>query len=66
MKVAELLLDRGVDANARNNDNTVPLHFASEGGYPKIVRVLLDRGADVNARDKNYGTPLHCVSRYEL
>ena len=66
MEVAEILLDRGADPNARNNDTTIPLHFASEGLHPKIVRMLLDRGAEVNARDKNYRTPLHCALLHEL
>ena len=48
-----------VDAGARNNYNTILLHFASEGGHLKIVRMLLDRGADVNARDKN--SIVHCI-----
>ena len=65
MQVAEILLDRGVDANARDNNSTIPLHFASQGGHLKIVRMLLDHCADVNARDKNDKTPLHCVLQDE-
>ena len=53
---AELLLDRGADAD------TGALHFAAGGGRLALVRLLLEAGADVNRRDPATGrTPLHAA-----
>ncbi|KAF8496179.1 hypothetical protein F5888DRAFT_413684 [Russula emetica] len=55
--VAQLLLDRGVDINARTNDSSTPLHTAVECGRIEVVRVLLEHGADVGAEDRQGRTP---------
>jgi ankyrin repeat protein len=53
---AELLLDRGADADGG------ALHFAAGGGRLELVRLLLEAGADVNRRDPRTGrTPLHAA-----
>jgi ankyrin repeat protein len=53
---AELLLERGADAN------TGALHFAAGGARLELVRLLLKAGADVNRRDPSTGrTPLHAA-----
>ena len=43
----ELLLDQGADVNARDYQDSTPLHRANT---PEIAGLLLDRGADINAR----------------
>jgi ankyrin repeat protein len=53
---AELLLERGADAN------TGALQFAAGGARLELVRLLLKAGADVNRRDPSTGrTPLHAA-----
>ena len=48
LPVVELLLDRGLDANARETgDNTYAMHWAAAGGHLEIVRRLADAGGDV-------------------
>ena len=62
-RVAQLLLERGVDVNARDNDQATPLHFACYNSSLEIVQVLLDHGAEADARDVDGRTPLHKVSQ---
>ncbi|KAH9066250.1 ankyrin repeat-containing domain protein [Lactarius vividus] len=62
-RVAQLLLDRGVDMNASDKDHWTPLHSASYYGRSEIVRVLLDHGANVNVENHEGETPLELVSR---
>ncbi|KAI9855648.1 MAG: hypothetical protein M1813_009694 [Trichoglossum hirsutum] len=61
-KVIELLLDQGVDVNARCGFavtrqsrfiplSQTPLHMAAHKGEREVVELLLTRGADVDARD---------------
>ena len=59
--VAQLLLERGADPNAQDDDHITPLHLASEHGSLEITRVLLDHGAKVNVANKRGETPLHQV-----
>jgi ankyrin repeat protein len=62
--VAHFLLDRGADADARDDDNCTPLHWASQQGKLEVVRALVERGVDVNAQDHSNWTPLHGASQY--
>jgi ankyrin repeat protein len=65
VRVARLLLDRGVDVNLQNEDRNFPLHFASYSGKLEIVRVLLNSGANANAKNDRGEAPLHQVSQGE-
>jgi ankyrin repeat protein len=62
VKVAQLLLLHGANANAEDNFKSTPLHLASEGGDAEATRVLLVQGADTSARDDFQSTPLHLAS----
>src|SRR6266702_3429014 len=61
--IARLLLERGVDVNARKKNKTAPLHSAAFNGCFEIAQVLLDHGANVDAEDDEGETPLSLVSR---
>ena len=43
--VAKLLLERGADMDARDEDNTIPLHLACSRGRLNIAKVLLEAKA---------------------
>jgi len=49
-----MLLEKGADVNAKNNDGRTALILASENGRTEIVAMLLEKGADVSAKG-DYG-----------
>lgn len=55
-RVAEALLDAGVDANY---GTTTPLHRAAHQESSDVAALLIERGAEVDARDAIGWTPLH-------
>jgi len=54
--VVALLLDFGVNINARDEDGMTPLHRAADGNL-RTARLLIERGADLNIQDKQGYTP---------
>jgi ankyrin repeat protein len=50
----KLLLEAGVDVNARNHSGRTALHWAAESGSPQAVQFLLDHHADRDIEE--YGT----------
>ena len=60
IEAAQLLLERGCDANARNNRGNTPLRVASGFGCTELVRILVEHyGADVTIRSKGGNTCCH-------
>ena len=62
VRVAQLLLECGVDVDARDKNRETPLHLASASGRLEIARVLLKgvKGATVKNDQGDQGrTPLH-------
>jgi ankyrin repeat protein len=54
-----LLLDRGLDLDAANDNGDTALHLAvTNRGAPEIVRFLIARGARLEAQNKRGQTPL--------
>ncbi len=50
--IAQFLIAKGADVNAKNRDGSTPLHSAAFLGRTEIAKLLIQRGADVNP--KNY------------
>jgi ankyrin repeat protein len=70
LEIAQLLLDRGANANAEDSSLSTPLHHVAGGRYPsqedgiRVAQLLLEHGADINAQDSDRQTPLHAASCY--
>jgi hypothetical protein len=58
LAVAELLIARGAEVNAVDNDGDTPLHSAARSGQPEMESLLIKHGAEVNARDNRGRTAL--------
>ena len=54
----ELLLQRGADPHATDDDGNTLLHHAAYGGKEPILRAILALGLDVNRRNRRGYTPL--------
>jgi uncharacterized protein len=63
-KIAEMLISRGADVNARSRNSTgnTPLHAALAGNHKLVAGLLLGHGADVNAADAAGWRPLHLAA----
>lgn len=57
--MAQLLLDRGANVNARDKGGRTPLHNVAGATWPEVVGLLLSRRADPRAADKDRITVLH-------
>jgi ankyrin repeat protein len=58
----QIALKNGANPNAKNNDDSTPLHIAAYHGHVEIVKLLLKRGADPNAKNNDDSTPLHIAA----
>eukprot|EP01035_Chromulina_nebulosa_P069312 gene69312-biopygen15067 len=54
-----LLLDRGADIEAKDENGWTALHDAAGNGHAATVTLLLDRGADIEAKNEDGSTTLH-------
>ena len=65
-EIAELLISKGADVNAKNYIGETPLIMASGMHHKEVVELLIAKGADVNAKIVDGRTPLHLTSNKEI
>ena len=59
--VVELLIQKGADINAGNNDGNTPLHTAAFLGEYEIAELLIENGADVNVTNDDGDSPMNSL-----
>ena len=59
VETVKMLLDLGIDVNARNSEGRTALMGAAHKGRNEIVQLLVDRGADLAARDIGSRDTIH-------
>ncbi|CDW57235.1 tankyrase 1 [Trichuris trichiura] len=62
-EVAEFLIQKGADVNAKDRGGLIPLHNAASYGHFEIGQLLIQHGALANAQDLWGFTPLHEASQ---
>ena len=62
-EIIKLLLNRGIDIDARNGKMQTPLHLSAANLMPEVARLLLDHGAYLESKDVVGDTPLHLAVR---
>ena len=50
--IAEMLISKGADPNAKDVSGATPLHWAAQRNRVSIAELLISRGADINAKTK--------------
>jgi len=58
----KILVNKGADVKAKDNDENTVLHSAAERGNEAVVHLLLGRGADVKTKDNHGSTVLHSAA----
>ncbi|WP_257264172.1 ankyrin repeat domain-containing protein [Endozoicomonas sp. ONNA2] len=60
--IIAMLMKRGADINARDNNAETVLHHTAHLDRPAIIDQLMNHGADINARNNEGRTVLHLVA----
>jgi ankyrin repeat protein len=61
--VVRLLVKKGTDIDAKDNEGQTALLWAAKRGYEGIVKFLIENGADATAKSTNGQTALSCAMK---
>ena len=66
MKMADLLIENGVDLNCRNENEDAPLHVMAKKKRLSCIVTLISNGADINVINKDGRNSLHLAVEVNL
>lgn len=56
LSICELLIEKGAEVNAKDDDGETALHTAARGGHLETVKFLVEKGADISLRSTGFKT----------
>ena len=59
VEILNILVEKGVDINAKDKSGWTPLHTAVANKNDALVKALISNGADLTIKDESGWTPLH-------
>ena len=62
-EIVELLISKGADLHAKDEDNDAPLHWTVSESRDDIVGLLIAEGVDINSKGDYDSTALHQAAR---
>ena len=64
--IVKLLLESGADPNAKDDQQSTPLHHAMySDGAISLAKMLIQAGADINAENRDQWTSLHIAAKHQ-
>jgi ankyrin repeat protein len=66
ISVAKMLIEEGMNVNARNSSDRTPLHEAARSESFKMAEMLIDAGAKFHIKNKNGLTPMDYTKSPEM
>jgi ankyrin repeat protein len=51
--VVQILLERGANVVAKDDDGMTPLYLVAENGNEAVVKLLVEKGVDIGAKDNS-------------
>jgi len=64
--LAEVLIEKGAEVDAKDREGKTPLHIAAEQVDRDFAEFLLKNGADINAEDNDGNTPIYYARQNQL
>jgi hypothetical protein len=62
LNIVQLLVNRGAQINAVDDEGTTSLHLAAMNNHLKVLKLLVNRGAQIDAVDNDGWNALHAAS----